>query len=123
MSSPFAHRLETNYFPDDEEVLEIQGLLVEPTLRLKRLDDEIADLQKAIDKLAEERNSLGAYVAAHKALISPVRRLPLDIIQEIFIACLPTHRYCVMSASEAPILLGRICSAWRAISFSTPQLW
>ncbi|KAJ7252145.1 hypothetical protein B0H12DRAFT_1118704 [Mycena haematopus] len=28
-----------------------------------------------------------------------------------------------MSASEAPVLLGRICSSWRAISLSTPRLW
>ncbi|KAJ7857884.1 hypothetical protein B0H13DRAFT_1155056 [Mycena leptocephala] len=89
MASPFAPQLGTNYCPTDEEVLEIQSLLVQPTLRLKRLDDEIADLQKAIDKLAEERESLGTYVAAHRALISPVRRLPSDIVQEIFIACLP----------------------------------
>ncbi|KAJ7655674.1 hypothetical protein DFH06DRAFT_992420, partial [Mycena polygramma] len=81
MSSPlpraaegaFGYKLGTNYCPNDEEVIEIQGLLVEPTLRLRRLDDEISDLQKAIDELAEERDSLGEYVAAHKALISPVR--------------------------------------------------
>ncbi|KAJ7473333.1 hypothetical protein FB451DRAFT_1249020 [Mycena latifolia] len=36
---------------------------------------------------------------------------------------MPTHRNCVMSAREAPVLLGRICSAWRAISLSTPRLW
>ncbi|KAJ6478814.1 hypothetical protein C8R47DRAFT_631116 [Mycena vitilis] len=120
MSSQFTARPGTNYCPKDEEVPEIQGLLVKFNIRLKHLDDEIADLQKATDKLAEERDSLGSYAAAHKALISPARRLPLDIIQEIFIACLPTHRNCVMSASEAPVLLGRICSAWRTISLSTP---
>ncbi|KAJ7160087.1 hypothetical protein C8R46DRAFT_1285428 [Mycena filopes] len=109
--------------PSDEEVAEITTLLVEPTLRLRRLDDEIADLQKAIDKLAEERDNLNAFVDAHKALLSPARRLPLDIIQEIFVACIPTHRNCVMSASEAPVLLGRICSSWRALSLSTPRLW
>ncbi|KAF7376859.1 hypothetical protein MSAN_00103400 [Mycena sanguinolenta] len=123
MASPFVSRLGTNYCPTDEEILEINALLVEPTLRLKGLDDEITKLQKAIDKLAEERNRVAAYVEAHKALISPVRRLPLDIIQELFIACLPTHRNCVMSASEAPVLLGRVCSSWRAISHTTPRLW
>ncbi|KAF7376850.1 hypothetical protein MSAN_00102500 [Mycena sanguinolenta] len=109
--------------PVHEEILEINALLVEPTLRLKGLDDEITKLQKAIDKLAEERSRVAVYIEAHKALLSPVRRLPLDIIQELFVACLPTHRNCVMSASEAPLLLGRICSSWRAILLSTPQLW
>ncbi|KAF7376692.1 hypothetical protein MSAN_00086200 [Mycena sanguinolenta] len=123
MASPFASRLGTNYCPTDEEILEINALLIEPTLRLKGLDDEITKLQKAIDKLGEERSRVAAYVEDHKALISPVRRLPLDIIQELFIACLPTHRNCVMSASEAPVLLGHICSSWRVISHTTPRLW
>ncbi|KAF7376716.1 hypothetical protein MSAN_00088600 [Mycena sanguinolenta] len=123
MVSPFGSRLGTNYCPKDNELLEIRALLVEPTGRLQRLDDEIAELQKAIDKLAEERHSLQTFVDGHQALISPVRRLPLDIIQEIFIACIPTHRNCVMSASEAPVLLGRVCSSWRAISLGTPRLW
>ncbi|KAF7376868.1 hypothetical protein MSAN_00104300 [Mycena sanguinolenta] len=123
MASPFVSRLGTNYCPTDKEILEINALLVAPILRLKGLDDEITKLQKAIDKLAEERSRVAAYVEAHKALISPVRRLPLDIVQELFVACLPTHRNCVMSASEAPVLLGRVCSSWRAISLSTPRLW
>ncbi|KAJ7466945.1 hypothetical protein FB451DRAFT_1259601 [Mycena latifolia] len=121
--SPFASKFGTNHCPTDEEVAEIKALLVDPTLQLKRLDDEIAEMWKAIDRLTEQRDRLGGYVDAHKALISPVRRLPLDIIQEIFVACIPTHRNCVMSAREPPVLLGRICSSWRAISLSTPRLW
>ncbi|KAJ7726394.1 hypothetical protein B0H16DRAFT_1592794 [Mycena metata] len=123
MTSPLISRLGTNYCPTDEEVPQIWELLVNPSSRLKQLDDKIAGLQKALDKLVEERASLGAFVEAHKALLSPIRRLPPDVIQEIFAACLPTHRNCVMSASEAPVLLGRICSSWRAISLTTTRLW
>ncbi|KAJ7502626.1 hypothetical protein B0H11DRAFT_1989391 [Mycena galericulata] len=123
MSSPLTPKLGTNYSPTDEEVAEIKSLLIEPSLRLKSLNDEIADLQRAIDKLEEQRDALGAYIEAHTALISPLRRMPPDIIQEIFMACLPTHRNCVMSAKEAPVLLGRICSSWRTLSLSTPRLW
>ncbi|KAJ7457869.1 hypothetical protein FB451DRAFT_1274441 [Mycena latifolia] len=123
MSSPFSSQLGTNYCPNDDEVTKIKLLLVEPSLRLERIDLELANIQITIDKLIEERNRIGAYVDAHRALISPFRRLPLDVIQEIFMACTPTHRNCVMSASEAPVLLGRICSSWRAISLSSPRLW
>ncbi|KAJ7178111.1 hypothetical protein C8R46DRAFT_670165 [Mycena filopes] len=122
MSTPFASRLGTNYCPDYKEILDIRAILVEPVSRLKQLDDQIADLQKAIDVLAEERAGIGSFVDAHEALLSPVRRLPLDVIQEIFEACLP-HRNCAMSAVEAPVLLGRICSSWRTISLTTPLLW
>ncbi|KAF8200051.1 hypothetical protein K438DRAFT_1823114 [Mycena galopus ATCC 62051] len=115
MSSPFASRLGTNYCPGDAELAQIRALLVEPCLKLKRLDDEIVAMQKALDKLAEERGALSAYVDAHRTLMSPARRLPLDIIEEIFVACLPTNRNCVMSAQEAPLM--------RAISLGTPRLW
>ncbi|KAJ6586388.1 hypothetical protein DFH09DRAFT_1028589 [Mycena vulgaris] len=123
MSSPFTSKLGTNYCPQDAEIAEIKALIVEPGLRLKCLDDEITDLQQALAKLKEEHSRLGTYIEGHMALISPARRLPLDIIQEIFLACIPTHRNCVMSATEAPVLLGRICSSWRTISLSTPRLW
>ncbi|KAJ7879524.1 hypothetical protein B0H14DRAFT_3858388 [Mycena olivaceomarginata] len=116
MSSPFASRLGTNYSAQDKEIDEIKALLVEPSQKLKRLNDEIDVMRKALDKLVEERDILSTYVDAHRALISPVRRLHLDILEAIFIACLPTHRNCVMSAQEAPVILGRICSSWRAIS-------
>ncbi|KAJ7697841.1 hypothetical protein B0H17DRAFT_912889, partial [Mycena rosella] len=121
--SPFISKLGTNYCPEDAEIAAIRILLGEPTRRLLDLDDEIAGLRKALDKLTKVRAGLSAYVDAHRALISPLRRLPIDIIEEIFMACLPTHRNCVMSAMEAPVLLGRICSSWRALSLSTPRLW
>ncbi|KAJ6456370.1 hypothetical protein C8R45DRAFT_1110891 [Mycena sanguinolenta] len=122
MPSPFALQLGTNYCPREAEVAQIKAFLLEPCLRLKNLDEEITVLRQVLDKLTDERDALEAYVDAHKALLSPVRRLPLDIIGAIFMACLP-HRNCVMSAQEAPVLLGRICSSWRSISLATPQLW
>ncbi|KAJ7354590.1 hypothetical protein DFH08DRAFT_934032 [Mycena albidolilacea] len=123
MSSPFASRLGTNYCAQDKEIVEIKALLVEPCQKLKRLNDEINVMRKALDKLIEERDILSTYVDTHQALISPVRRLHLDILEAIFMACLPTHRNCVMSAQEAPVILGRICSSWRTISLKTPRLW
>ncbi|KAJ7150107.1 hypothetical protein C8R43DRAFT_1068046 [Mycena crocata] len=123
MSSPFASRLGTNYCPTDDEAADIRSLLIEPKRCLDTLDEKIADMQRAIDELAQERDSLAGYLDAHKALLSPIRRMPLDIVQEIFTACIPTSRNCAMVASEAPVLLGRICSSWRSISLSTPRLW
>ncbi|KAK7001440.1 hypothetical protein R3P38DRAFT_2559064 [Favolaschia claudopus] len=121
--SPFSRYLGTNYCPTDDEVLEIKSLVAEPTRQLLALDKEISQLQKSVEKLQEERQTLSTYVDEYKALISPIRRVSQDVLSEIFFACLPTHRNCVMSASEAPVLLGRICSSWRALSLATPRLW
>ncbi|KAJ7634642.1 hypothetical protein FB45DRAFT_470961 [Roridomyces roridus] len=123
MDSPFTSKLGTNYCPTVDETIAIKTLLIEPLLQMKRLDTKIAELQQALSKLLEKREGLQTYVQAHEALLSPIRRMPADVVQEIFKACLPTHRNCVMDASEAPLLLGRVCSAWRTLSLATPRLW
>ncbi|KAK7018871.1 hypothetical protein R3P38DRAFT_3319734 [Favolaschia claudopus] len=123
MQSPFASRLHTNYCASDDEISELKGLLAEPRLRLAKLDGEILALRQKLDGLVEQRESLCAHIQSHQALMSPIRRIPLDVLEQIFLACLPTHRNCVMSAQEAPVLLGRICSSWRTLSLSAPRLW
>ncbi|KAJ7772175.1 hypothetical protein B0H16DRAFT_1409618, partial [Mycena metata] len=71
----------------------------------------------------------GRYVALYELikpyhdLISPLRSMPPEILQEIFMACLPTEHYAIMDTSQAPLLFGRVCSSWRSISLSTPTLW
>ncbi|KAF8199966.1 hypothetical protein K438DRAFT_1822933 [Mycena galopus ATCC 62051] len=52
-------------------------------------DDRIADLQKVLDELTEERTSFKAYVDAYKALLTPIRRLPSDVSRNI--RGLPAH--------------------------------
>ncbi|CAK5272284.1 unnamed protein product [Mycena citricolor] len=121
--SPFTPKLGTNYAPSDSEVEQLKQLMSGPQQRISNVDSELAALRQSMEKLEGEKRQLSAYVDAHSALISPVRRLPVDVIREIFLACLPTARNCVMSTTEAPLLLGRVCSSWRDISLSTPRLW
>ncbi|KIJ94895.1 hypothetical protein K443DRAFT_11769 [Laccaria amethystina LaAM-08-1] len=123
INSPYASNLHTNYTPTESETFQIKQFLTEPLKRLSSLDAEIGRVQSILDGLHHERRALSDEIEAHRALISPSRQLPLDVLGEIFIHCLPEGRNAVMSSQEAPILLGRICSAWRSISLSTPRLW
>lgn len=116
MESPLPDKIGTNYAPLESEIAQIKELLLAPSAEIERIDHTIA-------KLRHKRRKLRTSVDEHRALISPIRRLPSDIIREIFIACIPADQNATMSAQEAPLLLGRICSAWRTISLSTPRLW
>ncbi|KAF8199988.1 hypothetical protein K438DRAFT_1822993 [Mycena galopus ATCC 62051] len=113
MESP---RVNTNHIPSDEEIKSIRQDIVSRSEELARIDERIREL-------SAQRDEIQAYLDAQKALISHPRRLPADIVREIFVACLPTSRNAVMSTHEAPLLLCRICSAWRTIALSTPRLW
>ncbi|KAF8636338.1 hypothetical protein AX16_010993 [Volvariella volvacea WC 439] len=121
--SPFASVLYTNHAPSSKEVEEINQLLVSPQERLMALDEELDRLNKLIDQVSSARENIRQYIDAHKALLSPIRRLPPEIITEIFVNCLPIQHNPVRSVSEAPLLLGRICSSWRRIALTTPRLW
>ena len=122
-SSPFASRLDSNYAATDSESLEIQTLLKLPTSRLEELSNQLQELDDQHTHLRNEQSSLLVFKSNHSALISLIRKLPIDILQKIFIACLPTAHNAVMSRWEPPILLTQICSSWRNVAHATPQLW
>lgn len=123
MESRFTHFFSTNYVPSKHEMDEIHNLLTDPINQLTQLDTEIARLQNIIDQLFLKRTQLHADIVSHKALTTPMRRIPQELLQEIFIHCLPTRHNAVMSSGEAPLLLGRVCSQWRSVSRFTPRLW
>ncbi|KAJ7836536.1 hypothetical protein B0H14DRAFT_2589600 [Mycena olivaceomarginata] len=97
-----------NYVPNDAEVAQIRDGIA------KRLDS-LSDLSAQIENLK-------AKIECDRALISPARKLPQDLLEEIFLACVSGPPR-VMSPLEAPLLLCRICSAWRTVALAFPRLW
>lgn len=122
-TSPFQHLLSTNYVPKPEEALKIRELCASPLNELARLEAEISRTQALLYDLQKSYRQLKTSVDAHLALLSPMRNLPPEVLQLIFIMTLPSNRNAVMHSSEAPVLLGRVCSGWRRIALATPELW
>ncbi|KAI3610755.1 hypothetical protein WG66_006918 [Moniliophthora roreri] len=114
--SPFNHLLQTNYAPSPDELHEIRKIISKPEEQVRLLNEEIIQLQAKRDKLQN-------FIDGHHALLSPARRIPRDIVSEIFLHCLPTDRLPVCSIAEAPLLLTTICRPWREIALTTPRLW
>lgn len=115
-ASSFLSLLGTNYCATEAEVSYIKDLLLEPTIRL-------ASLQKRIDQLQQQHSRLLRAVQDHCALMAPARRLPMEVMQEIFLRCLPRAHNAIMHAKECPLVLTQICSHWRSIALRTPGLW
>ncbi|KAJ3880130.1 hypothetical protein F5051DRAFT_324440, partial [Lentinula edodes] len=64
----------------------------------------------------------------HRALLSGARKLPVEIISEIFLQCLPEVDTLSFMRPEphpdqAPLLLTQVCRSWRSIAIATPRLW
>ncbi|KAF8988462.1 hypothetical protein BDQ17DRAFT_1208301, partial [Cyathus striatus] len=115
MDSLFKQHFGTNYIPSFEEARQIKDCLDSILSKgVHNINIETSQLQqqKMFD-VAEQ----------YRALISPAWRLGRDILQGIFIACLPTDRNPYMCVSEAPMVLTQICSSWRMIAHLTLRLW
>ncbi|KAJ7142018.1 hypothetical protein C8R43DRAFT_892128 [Mycena crocata] len=110
------HRLCIGYLPTSIETKNIQMDLISFSVDLLRLNEQISDLSIQRDKLEES-------VRLQKALISPIRRLPDNVVRDIFSACLPSNGGAAISAKEAPLLLCHISRTWRALALGTPILW
>jgi hypothetical protein len=76
-------------------------------------------------KWEKERASLLDYLAQNKAIISPLRRMPPEILCETFLLTLPSRvqEAAFASVHDSPWVLTQVCSRWRAIAISTPFLW
>ncbi|KAJ7238564.1 hypothetical protein B0H12DRAFT_1025597, partial [Mycena haematopus] len=122
-NSPFAHRLNTNYVPSDSEISEIRAVLLDPENELAHIDARIEEMEIALAQLKEQRALLKGPIDAHRALISPLRRVPEDVLIEIFLLCLPSEHNALIDPAEAPLVLGRICRHWRSVAYSAPRLW
>ncbi|KAE9384395.1 hypothetical protein BT96DRAFT_768914, partial [Gymnopus androsaceus JB14] len=121
--SPFASVLHTNYAPSMEELIHLKALLTEPKLQLAELESEVDRVQNLLDNLSHKKEIVQKYVDAHRALISPMRRLPAETLSEIFVQCLPEERYAVRDLTQAPLLLTTISRDWRQTAINTPALW
>ncbi len=121
--SPFASYLGTNYAATPEEATKLSEFLAGPMSKLNDLQREMDRVKALYDTLTEQHTELESEISRHHALMAPIRRLPVDIIQEIFVRCLPTLHDAIISTRECPILLTRICSGWRHIALRTAELW
>jgi len=115
--------LRNNDIPSESTIREVRESLKAPLIEIQEIEVEIQRLCELVETMKIKRKTIQKRIDDHNIILSPVRRLPLDVLHEIFFHCLPTHRNPIMTSSESPLLLTQICSSWRAIAFSSPRIW
>ncbi|KAJ7118658.1 hypothetical protein C8R43DRAFT_934005 [Mycena crocata] len=134
--------LTTNSIPDSSDAASIQSDVLKSSARLAFLDNEISRLKQSIttktgldpessllrDQLLKwegERALLSDYHAQNKGIISPLRRMPPELLGEIFLLTLPARVQdsSLSTVEDSPWVLAQVCSGWRQVAISTPALW
>lgn len=123
-------------FPSSLFSLSFQGLLHsnrpsseieanETRSALLETQERIADIETQIAKLLLSRAALRTRARKQQMTLSPLRRLPPELLSIIFQFCIPQPESDPddIAIDKTPLLLGSICSRWRAVTLSTPKLW
>ncbi|KAJ7854397.1 hypothetical protein B0H14DRAFT_2756394 [Mycena olivaceomarginata] len=119
--TPYKDYLYSNFVPSDDECSRIRDLELGKTR--EGLEKTRDGSQDSLDRMARKRDQLQEFIDSHLALVSGARRLPHDVLGEIFMACLAPNTYSSMKATESPLVLSQICSDWRRLAISTRRLW
>ncbi|KAF7371132.1 F-box domain-containing protein [Mycena sanguinolenta] len=141
----------SNEPPDVSESVFIQSVISRTDERLARLEDEKlklerminhlddpwtcschtcpskSQLQDKLDLIAMDRLSLSNYRMRNKATLSPLRRMPAELLDEIFLwTCEFSNRRALSRGKfdlVLPWVLTWVSSRWRAVAISSPSLW
>ncbi|KAG1875776.1 hypothetical protein F4604DRAFT_1924841 [Suillus subluteus] len=136
--------LETPYsrttFPNANHcAIELKGqsistIITERQHQLDKVLHDISGLQTVMDgihtvqqQLVEQKNKIIESINLHKRLVSPLWRLPTEVLSQIFCHCLPQipklGELQPPSKLTVPMSLTRICRRWREVVVDMPNLW
>ncbi|KAF7371129.1 F-box domain-containing protein [Mycena sanguinolenta] len=143
--------LNSNEPPDVSESVIIQSVISRTDERLARLEDEKSKLERMInhgddpwtcschicptesqlqdklDSIIADRLSLSNYRKRNGAVLSPLRRMPSELLGEIFSwTCGFSSRGTLWRGKfdvVQPWVLTWVSSRWRAVALSSPSLW
>ncbi|KAF9003665.1 hypothetical protein BDQ17DRAFT_1425161 [Cyathus striatus] len=110
-------------FPEgaEHEVAETNISYVESEIGL--LDNEIAHMQQSLGALQQRRDTLRQF----RALLSPIRKLPAELLQQIFTQSQLNSRYILVWSKSKPQpfvqIVTQVSSYWRTVAYSCPRLW
>ncbi|KAJ7198372.1 hypothetical protein GGX14DRAFT_374348, partial [Mycena pura] len=121
-ASPCPELLLTNSVPSDVQLNEINSFIGSAKAQFSILDDQIAQAQRTLRRLDSQRTELVDSVESHCGVVSTIRRLPRDILGEIFSHYLGTSDLHLHSPKALSHLIG-VCARWRATALASPLLW
>ncbi|KAJ7674008.1 hypothetical protein DFH06DRAFT_1467364 [Mycena polygramma] len=123
ISSAIQHLLKSNDPPADSEVHTIKHYIAHGRLRLDAANTQLEILRATMDRLTSERDALAQRLQPYIAAVSPIRRMPAELICEIFSWTLSCTNKPGGSTDPAPWYLGHISRTWREIAVNLPSLW
>lgn len=109
----------------DYQVAEITSSLGIARSLKSELASQVTEMRMNLLRLEREELHAARHIERCEFALAPIRRIPTEILGQIFLCyvdLLSDKTVCV-DVKGGVWILGHICSYWRAVALSTPQLW
>lgn len=111
LDTPVPHLFGCNTPISENDVISIQK-------GLSTVELHLSDLQRSQTNDLHRIHACNRFIREHRLLLSSwIRRVPPEIIVDIFLQCLDTNH------KSPPWYLSHVCRYWRDLALRTPQLW
>nr|GAT52460.1 predicted protein [Mycena chlorophos] len=119
--------LNSNAPPLDTEIPSLRALETTVQQRISDVEAELRALLARLDQMTADLESLIMQQSRIRGALLPLRRLPPELLSEVFRWTLPpfSSRRSTKSTStrSSPWCLMHVSGLWRSIAASTPSLW
>ncbi|KAF9040337.1 hypothetical protein BDP27DRAFT_1244625, partial [Rhodocollybia butyracea] len=116
----YEHLRSTNTLPENI-ISDIPALLSSVQKDLDDYESEIYRLQIHIADIQTRRESLRTHEENLQSLLSPIRRLPNELLTRVFgYVCIEND---LMDRCPSALILGSVCLRWRQLTIGCPELW
>jgi len=133
---PFAHLLRSNIPPTETESSLIRDVITTAKVEESRLKEMVSNhsesdrlTSEAVRNLNCEIDRTRQHIVEHKAILSSIRRIPPEVLQNIFIHTLPTTTddpipgSKILCNSQLSWAVSQVCQLWRNIMLSFSVMW
>lgn len=107
---------------------------------IRELDREMSKFEAATEELRRKRTTLQSFANHHKSLLTPVTRLPADVLSQIFQQSViapwlgsdsnsrkdnydSDRAAAVYECDKTPLIIASVSRQWRNVALNTPRLW
>ncbi|KAJ8079642.1 hypothetical protein PM082_011229 [Marasmius tenuissimus] len=91
---------------------------------IRNAEYDVIQFEDCIERLRERQAVLRRNIARYSSLLSPIRKLPTEILRRIFgFACVTDPNDDEFRGSAVPFHLSGVCGRWRELVLNSPELW
>ncbi|KAJ7622207.1 hypothetical protein FB45DRAFT_1006218 [Roridomyces roridus] len=114
----------SNLPPLDSEAAHLRHLLAAAAAGLNQVDSRIGALHEELAQLLTQRDDLVASMERYQAVLSPVRRIPPEVLCQILEWIPPSFQLVqYQDVQRPPWQIAHICRSWRETAIACPSLW